>query len=321
MNIHFFKKQGLKKTSTSSSVRPIMARSRHFPDPVEISLKGPIYLAKSAQYRMFTKSSRDPVTFASPLVCLSSVDRSRRPVLFALDRLGMDTQGLLHFLKTLELRIQKIHKRLHSDFHELPFRSCIHTWMGTQYATATVDWDRITVYDKSGDTQPLDCLGKGSAVRLLLWAKGVHAGPKYWCLQLEVLQIRLCEAVYPTRCLLMDNEDIPSACVTPATSSDSQSPYIRMLKMGIPREAVVQRCRIQGIDPAFLKIQGTAATGISVRGTTSQQPGLLAGIAGAKLRKTEPAPKPKPQHKSGNQHVPSLEEILGVRKRLRRRIV
>ena len=293
-----------------------MARSSHFPDPVEISLKGPIYLAKSTQYRMFTKSSRDPVTFASPLVCLSSVDRSRRPVLFALDRLGMDTQGLLHFLKTLELRIQKIHKRLHSDFHELPFRSCIHTWMGTQYATATVDWDRITVYDKAGDTQCPYRLQKGSAVRLLLWAKGVHAGPKYWCLQLEVLQIRLCEAVYPTRCLLMDNEDIPSSSVTPVTTTDSQSPYVRMLKMGIPREAVAQRCRLQGIDPSFLEIQG-----ISTKGTISQQPALLAGIAGAKLRKTEPAPKRKPRHKSGNQHVPSLEEILGVRKRLRSRIV
>lgn len=95
----------------------------------------------------------------------------------------------------------------------------------------------------------------------------------------------------------------PAAAAPVGNNSGPAAKFKKMLKMGIPRPAVEQKMRAEGVDPALLNAKGSAAPaeGTEVPRVAAARPpmaGLLAGIAAApKLKKanTTPAAAPPPK--------------------------
>ena len=96
--------------------------------------------------------------------------------------------------------------------------------------------------------------------------------------------------------------------------------YRKMLAMGIPLASVTQRCIMDGEDPAIL----TNGSSQSSQSRPVRPPigNLLSGLSGVKLNKVV---KNDPRQnalsrvkKNSNHHVPSLDDILKMKRQLKR---
>jgi hypothetical protein len=121
----------------------------------------------------------------------------------------------------------------------------------------------------------------------------------------------------------------PSAAPAAAAANNSgpAAKFKKMLKMGIPRVAVEQKMRMEGLEPSLLNAASSAAPASAEPAATPFRPpmggpmaGLLAGIGSAKLKKTEgpinkgPAKEEKP--KTGAQSAAASLAEAAAAKRL-----
>lgn len=272
-----------------------------FPDISNLSLKGPIESPHVQQYRiMAPKSVKNRlVTFTSPMVNVSNLSTNNNYICFS----SSLKSPLVTFLKSLEERIEGI---LSTNVN---VKSATHPWMGVEYGFARADWSRVKCYNLDGEDMSVDSLTKGTTIRMHLWIKGVYVNDSKWNIQIEVLQVRICEPSYPQGCMIeleSDEEESPP----PKGEDPAYAPYRKMLSMGIPMAAVRQKCAMQGMNSSFLEGKPTESP---KRGPLLST-GLLQGI---QLRKTVPQKK-KPVVSTTKGLVPSLEDILQIRGKLRR---
>lgn len=88
-----------------------------------------------------------------------------------------------------------------------------------------------------------------------------------------------------------------------ANNNGPAAKFKKMLKMGIPRSAVEQKMKMEGLDPGLLNGKATVAESADPK-KPAGPPAFLAGIGAAKLKKVnapseKPPPKPNNKPKNG----------------------
>lgn len=110
----------------------------------------------------------------------------------------------------------------------------------------------------------------------------------------------------------------PSASAAPSSGPSANDPvvgkFVKMMKMGIPRSAVEQKMRMEGLEPSLLNGSGSSAAAPPRPPMGGPMAGLLAGIsAGPKLKKVnvtnkKPLANAKPQKTGAQAAAASLAE-------------
>jgi len=101
-------------------------------------------------------------------------------------------------------------------------------------------------------------------------------------------------------------------------------PYLRMIKMGVPRVAVKQKMQLQGVNPDLLDNpnNGNNANGNNANGnnTNTGIPKITADmLKGVMLKKGKPIEKAKKKISGGMGFNVSLDDILSMKSRLKKR--
>lgn len=104
------------------------------------------------------------------------------------------------------------------------------------------------------------------------------------------------------------------------TIPDFLQPFLRMLKMGVPRVGVKQKMQLQGLEPSLLdnpNMSKSSNSSVSSGGTT---PRITADmLQGVSLKKGKPIEKVKKKPTGGMGFNVSLDDILSMKSRLKKR--
>jgi len=185
----------------------------------------------------------------------------------------------------------------------------------------------IHVFDASGKETATDTLTRGQEVAMLLEVAHVWAGSTHYGVDIRPVQVMRVDVDLPSSCSLLPRPPPPKP--SPDPPSDK---YAKMLKMGIPQQAVEHAMVMDGAKPPPSAPPRRPPpppppppppkVGAIARGGGDPMGAVLSQISGGqfKLRAVEdPSPRPPPQQQ---QHwtrrlVPSLADILGAKNRLR----
>jgi hypothetical protein len=104
------------------------------------------------------------------------------------------------------------------------------------------------------------------------------------------------------------------------TIPDFLQPFMRMLKMGVPRVGVKQKMQLQGLDPSLLDNPTMCQSSSASTGSGGTIPRITADmLQGITLKKGKVIEKPKKKPTGGMGFNVSLDDILNMKSRLKKR--
>jgi hypothetical protein len=104
------------------------------------------------------------------------------------------------------------------------------------------------------------------------------------------------------------------------TIPDFLQPFMRMLKMGVPRVGVKQKMQLQGLDPSLLDNPTMGKTSSTSTGSGGSIPRITADmLQGITLKKGKAIEKVKKKPTGGMGFNVSLDDILNMKSRLKKR--
>ena len=104
------------------------------------------------------------------------------------------------------------------------------------------------------------------------------------------------------------------------TIPDFLQPFMRMLKMGVPRVGVKQKMQLQGLDPSLLDNPNMGQSSSASTGSGGSIPRITADmLQGVSLKKGKPIEKVKKKPTGGMGFNVSLDDILSMKSRLKKR--
>ena len=176
----------------------------------------------------------------------------------------------------------------------------------------------IKVYDESQKLVSMDHLKPRTYAKYIvsprsIWIKNNRVGINW-----NICQIKL----YLTANYLPDNyaflEDEPVAAAKNNIVPAAYDKFFRMLKNGVPKEAIKMKMKMEQIDPAILEMKPIEFSNLPPPPTfllnntiDNNRCNLLANISGGvKLKKQNRAQNPKKNFGSHDNYVPSLDSIM-----------
>ena len=282
-----------------------------------LKLKGPICLGYNIQYRMFSDSNI--ITNISPLYYISFISYETKTIIFSLDNIRLKKDNsFIEYIKQLENTIKDKHKK---KFKDKDFVSCIYEWNNNFYLKCRIE-NTTQCYDLDKNKIINKIISKGNVVKILIWIKGINISSTSCNLSLEVLQIRLYDVIPSNKCLIDFEEEPKNENNTTNGKYEmldkSYDRFVKMLKMGININAVRQKCQLEGIDPTplFKDDNSVETKKLSILPNNPMM-NVLSGIGKVKLKKTEVNSLPKKPNKNKNVLVPTLDDILLMKNKLK----
>ena len=284
-------------------------------------LKGPIQYLSNNYYRLYhKKKTLQNITFITPLYYISNIFENN--IILFIDNLHSTNEGI-KFQKNLKKIENKILKKkgIHNNINH---RSFISEWHGNNYLIAKIN-NKLNCYNINNTLINIKNITKGNLVRVLVWLKGIVITKKYWCIELEVIQIKLYDELPPTICLIT-TDTIQKSDIKPPEPITlvEYNKYFRMLQVGVNINAVKIKCKLDGLDPLILDNKQQARLHSSNKQLldSSKRPSnnnLLQSISSGKhtLNKVTKQEKKPPLKKDSNGFQPTLDDIINIRNKLK----
>lgn len=251
---------------------------------------------------------KNPLQFVSPKVQIVSITNDCRNFLLSTDSYKKNDNNFINFLMKLEERVLKNKEILFSkigkinEVDDYDFRSCICNYKDKLYVSCKIINENINIYDYNKEPIKLEDIEKRSIGKFLLIIDKLVITKNSWFLNLSIAQIKILEYIPPNICVIEDEVKTP-----PIVNKIIQDKYSKMLSMGIPLDAVKNKCIMDGNDPDMIG-----------KNPKLNKPSFLNSISNKnfQLKKTTIDPKPK-NIKQNNGPEITLDDIVSTLAKLR----
>lgn len=284
----------------------------------KIILKGQCSFGKNIYYPMYSKSNGiiKHILITSPILMVSNINTKWNLINFSTETISSNIKlnNFNKYIKNIEKLVST--NELFNNSNKI-FKSNIQYWNGNRYLKSNLS-NKINIYNFDNTISDINSIGKMDTLKALIWVKCAKTTDNIISLELEIIQLKKYDIVVPDKCLIIDYNslDQDNNSLDHDNNNELYSKYYKMLKMGINKRAVIQKCIIDGVDPSFLTDE-VVKKPVKLN-LTDFSNNLLENLSSQrnKLKKGKPILKKKVV-KNTNQLIPTLNDIINMKERLK----